>query len=44
VQVARELGFKLEMRDPIVASYSADKTSMMQTVYTCAFFVATKPE
>ncbi len=44
VALAREVGFVVEMQNPVITSYAADRTSMMQTVYTCAFFTATKPK
>ena len=43
LKVARKMGFEIEMRNPLVTSYSADAASMMQTVYNCAHFVAVKP-
>jgi carnosine N-methyltransferase len=44
VALAREVGFVIEMQNPVITSYAADRTAMMQTVYTCAFFTATKPK
>ena len=44
MNVIRAVGFEVEMRSPIVTSYSADRNSMMQTVYTAAYFIATKPK
>lgn len=44
VHVVRAVGFELEMKQPIITSYAADRNSMMQTVYTAALFVATKPK
>ena len=44
VALAQEVGFVVEMKQPIVTSYAADRNSLMQTVYTGAFFIATKPK
>jgi|JI10StandDraft_1071094.scaffolds.fasta_scaffold2578429_2 hypothetical protein len=44
MHIVRAVGFEVEMKAPIVTSYAADRNSMMQTVYTAALFVATKPK
>ena len=41
--VVQALGFELDIKPPVATSYASDRTSMMQTVYNCAHFVATKP-
>ncbi len=44
LDAAKAIGFQQDVRPPIAMSYASDRSAMMQTVYNCAFFIATKPK
>lgn len=44
LDLVKAIGFQVEMQSPVPCSYATDRSSMMQTAYNCAHFIAVKPQ